>query len=95
MRFDWDPAKARENLRKHAVSFHEAESAFEDDEALVLLDPDHTADEERFILLGMSSTARLLTVMHTYDADSEAIRIISARRASPLERAQYGWLRTR
>lgn len=95
MRFDWDPAKARENLRKHGVSFEEAQSVFSDDQAIVLDDPDHSEDEDRFILLGMSSTLRVLTVVHCYVADDETVRIISARKATRSERTQYGarWMR--
>ena len=52
-RFEWDPRKARENVRKHGVSFEEAVTAFSDDEALLLDDPDHSTDEERFVLLGL------------------------------------------
>ena len=94
-RFEWDPRKARENLRKHGVSFEEAVTAFSDDEALLLDDPDHSTDEERFVLLGLSGTLRLLTVIHCYRVDDEVIRVISARRATRSERVQYGarWMR--
>jgi uncharacterized DUF497 family protein len=90
LRFEWDPRKARENLRKHGVSFEEAVTAFSDDEALLLDDPDHSTDEERFVLLGLSGTLRLLTVIHCYRVDDEVIRVISARRATRSERVQYG-----
>jgi uncharacterized DUF497 family protein len=94
-RFEWDSRKARENLRKHGVSFEEAVTAFSDDEALLLDDPDHSTDEERFVLLGLSGTLRLLTVIHCYRVDDEVIRVISARRATRSERVQYGarWMR--
>ena len=94
-RFEWDPRKARENVRKHGVSFEEAVTAFSDDEALLLDDPDHSTDEERFVLLGLSSALRLLTVIHCYRVDAEVIRVISARRATRSERVQYGarWMR--
>lgn len=94
-RFAWDPRKARENLRKHGVSFEEAVTAFSDEEALLLDDPDHSTDEERFVLLGLSGTLRLLTVVHCYRVDDEVIRVISARRATRSERVQYGarWMR--
>jgi uncharacterized DUF497 family protein len=82
-RFEWDPRKARENLRKHGVSFDEAVTAFSDDEALLLDDLDHSTNEERFVLLGLSGTLRLLTVVHCYRVDDEFIRVISARRATP------------
>lgn len=91
MRFEWDDAKARGNLRKHGVSFDEAQTAFYDDDAILLPDPDHSGQgEERFVLLGLSSTLRVLTVVHCYRTASEVIRIISARRATRSERAQYG-----
>lgn len=95
MRFDWDANKARENLRKHGVSFEEAQTAFSDDQAILLDDPDHSDEEDRFILLGTSSTLRVLTVVHCYLAGDEVVRIISARKATRSERTQYGarWMR--
>ena len=90
MRFDWDDAKARENLRKHGVSFDEARTAFDDERALLLPDPDHSDDEERFVLLGVSATLRVLTVVHCYVEDDEVVRLISARKATRSERTQYG-----
>lgn len=94
-RFEWDPRKSRENLRKHGVSFEEAVTAFSDDEALLLDDPDHSTDEERFVLLGLSGALRLLIVIHCYRVDDEVIRVISARRATRSERVQYDarWMR--
>ena len=94
-RFEWDPRKALENFRKHGVSFEEAVSAFSDDEALLLDDPDHSTEEERFVLLGLSGTLRLLTVVHCNRVDDEVVRVISARRATRSERVQYGarWMR--
>jgi len=94
-RFVWDPRKARENVRKHGVSFEEAETVFSDEEALLLDDPDHSAAEERFVLLGLSASLRVLTVVHCYREADEVIRLISARRATRSERVQYGarWLR--
>jgi len=89
-RFDWDPVKARENLRKHAVSFEEAQTVFDDEQALLLDDPDHSTDEQRFVLLGLSAPLRLLLVVHSYREDDEVIRLISARKATRSERAQYG-----
>lgn len=87
--FTWDPAKARANLRKHGVSFVEAQSAFYDEQARVVDDPDHSDTEDRFILLGLSETARLLVVVHVYREPEGLIRIISARKATPRERAGY------
>ena len=95
MRFDWDPAKARENLRKHGVSFEEARTVFGDDQAILIPDPEHSNEQDRFVLLGLSSTLRVVTVVHCYRPSDEVIRIISARKATRSERAQYGsrWMR--
>lgn len=89
MRFDWDPAKAASNLKKHQVSFEEAKTVFFDDFAVQFFDDEHSQDEERFIMLGMSSTARLLVVCHCERAEGEVIRIISARKATRGEAAFY------
>ncbi|MCX7004291.1 MAG: BrnT family toxin [bacterium] len=89
-RFAWDMAKAVENQRKHAVSFEEATTVFADENARVKHDPDHSREEDRFILLGFSARLRLLIVCHAYREHDEVIRIISARRATPNERKQYG-----
>jgi uncharacterized DUF497 family protein len=87
MKFEWDAIKARSNLRKHGVSFEEASTVFYDTLAATGADPDHSADEDRFVTFGMSSQGRLLVVAHT-DRD-DAIRIISARAATPPERRIY------
>ena len=87
--FTWDQAKARANIRKHGVSFDEAQSVFLDEEARLLDDPDHSEDEDRFILLGMSAAPRLLVVVHAYREIGGVIRIISARKATPRERRAY------
>lgn len=89
MRFDWDPDKARANLKKHAVSFEEARTVFFDDFAIQFFDEPHSIDEERFVLLGLSSNAKLLIVCHCERADGEVIRIISARKATRGEAAFY------
>ena len=89
LRFAWDPAKAAANLRKHGISFEEAESVFSDDEALFLEDPDHSEGEARFILLGLSAHARVLVVVHCYRREPDVIRLISARRATRAEQRQY------
>ena len=89
-RIEWDEAKARTNLRKHGISFEEAETAFLDDFALVLADPDHSLiDEGRMLLIGISATLRLLVVVHCERQGGDIIRLISARRATRSERAQY------
>lgn len=87
--FTWDEAKARSNAKKHGVSFDEAQSAFSDERARVIDDPDHSDDEDRFILLGMSSKPRILIVVYAYRDKESQIRIISARKATPQERALY------
>jgi hypothetical protein len=89
MEFDWDPAKAATNLKKHQVSFEEARTVFFDDFAVQFFDEEHSQDEERFIMLGMSSGARLLVVCHCERAEGDAIRIISARKATRGEAAFY------
>jgi len=88
-RFDWDPAKARENLRKHGISFDEARTVFADDNAILLDDPDHSTDEDRFALLGLSAPLRILVVAHCYREGESVVRLISARKATRSERAQY------
>lgn len=87
MQFEWDAAKARTNMKKHGVSFEEASTVFHDPLAATGLDPDHSGDEQRMITFGFSKTGRLLVVAHT-DREN-AIRIISARMATPSERYIY------
>lgn len=90
IRIEWDDAKGRANLRKHGVEFEEAQTAFSDDFALILPDPDHSSvHEERLILIGMSAALRVLVVVHCERAGGDIIRLISARRATRSERAQY------
>jgi uncharacterized DUF497 family protein len=89
MRFDWDPSKAATNLKKHQVSFDEAKTVFFDDFAVQFFDEEHSDTEERFIMLGMSSNARLLVVCHCERVGGEVIRIISARKATRGESAFY------
>ena len=90
MRFEWDPSKASANLKKHQVSFDEAKSVFFDDFAVQFFDEEHSSDEERFIMLGMSSGARLLVVCHCERGDDdEVVRIISARKATRSEASFY------
>ncbi len=87
MRFGWDPEKARLNLAKHGVSFEEAATAFTDPLSLTTFDPDHSDEEDRFVLVGASRKGRLLVVVHT--DRGEFVRIISARIATKRERRQY------
>ena len=89
LRFEWDTRKSRLNERKHGVSFGEAESVFSDEFALLLDDPEHSAAEERFILLGLSARFRVLVVVHCYRESDEVIRIISARKATRPEQVTY------
>lgn len=89
MRFEWDERKNAINKRKHRVSFAEAESVFSDDHALLIADPDHSEDEDRFIVMGLSATPRVLVVCHCYREDDDVVRIISARRANRLEQRDY------
>lgn len=89
IRFEWDPTKAEANLRKHKVSFEDAQSAFSDERALLIDDPDHSDTEDRFVLLGLSRSLRLLVVVHCYRAEGQSIRIISARKADADERTFY------
>jgi uncharacterized DUF497 family protein len=88
--FSWDDRKDRENQRKHGVSFEEAATAFADENARLMHDPDHSQDEDRFILLGFSAKLRLLVVAHAYRQDETEVRIVSARKAARKERKQYG-----
>ncbi|MGE0313418.1 MAG: BrnT family toxin [Lautropia sp.] len=87
--FEWDPTKAAHNLRKHGVSFEEAVSVFSDERARLIDDPDHSSDEERFILLGLSLSLRVLVVVHCYRESGGMIRLISARRATRVEKRFY------
>jgi uncharacterized DUF497 family protein len=89
LRFAWDPRKAAQNLRKHGVSFSEAETVFSDERALLIDDPDHSEEEDRFLLLGLSSGLRLLVVSHSYRSSDMVIRLISAWKATRTERRQY------
>jgi uncharacterized protein len=94
LRFAWDPRKALANVRKHRVSFEEAQTAFFDEEGLILDDPEHSQVEGRFILLGMSAALRVLSVCHCIRERGSLIRIIGARRAVQAEQGQY-WERLR
>ena len=87
--FEWDERKAKANAKKHGVSFDEAKSVFVDERAKLIDDPDHSEDEDRFVLLGLSSVLRLLLVCHCYRAEGNVIRIISARKASAHEFKSY------
>jgi uncharacterized DUF497 family protein len=87
IKFEWDKRKARQNLRKHRVDFAEASTVFADTLSITIPDPDHSADEERWVTIGLSNRQRLLVVVHI--EEEESIRIISARTAERLERRKY------
>ena len=88
--FVWDLTKAESNLKKHKIPFEEAQTVFSDPNARMIFDPEHSGDEDRFILLGISSGLKLLVVCHCYMEDDMVIRIISARKANKNEQKQYG-----
>jgi hypothetical protein len=87
--FEWDESKNRENKRKHGVAFEEAQTVFLDENAIRFYDPDHSKDEDRFIMLGISFTLRVLVVCHCYRADDTVVHIISARKADKQEEREY------
>lgn len=87
--FEWDPSKDRANQRKHGVSFDEAQSVFLDENAIRFFDPDHSAEEDRFLMLGMSWKLRVLIVCHCHRSKDAVIRIISARKANKRESMDY------
>jgi uncharacterized DUF497 family protein len=89
MRFTWDPAKNEVNINKHGIAFEEAISVFYDDNGLLMPDPDHSQDEDRFVLLGFSRKRGLLVVCHCYREDDTLVRIYSARKADHGEEIQY------
>ena len=90
IRFEWDFEKAEINLKKHKVSFEEAESVFYDPNAILISDPEHSDEEDGFIILGVSNKSKILVVCHCYRVNDEVIRIISARKATTNEKKQYG-----
>jgi uncharacterized DUF497 family protein len=89
IRYEWDPRKSRANKAKHGVSFEEARTAFLDESARIIPDEEHSTEEDRFILLGLSVQLKVLVVCHCYRESDQLIRIISARRASASERRKY------
>lgn len=89
MLFEWDDAKNEINRKKHGISFEEARSVFDDKDALLINDPEHSEEEARFIILGYSLRANLLVVCHCYRDQESVIRIISARKATAKETQQY------
>ena len=87
--FDWDENKNQANIKKYNVSFEEAATVFYDDNALLISDPDHSDEEDRFILLGLSQKTRMLVVCHCYRENDQIIRIFSARKATKQEEQEY------
>jgi hypothetical protein len=90
--FEWDPAKARQNARKHRITFERGATVFLDPNALSLFDEQHSEDEERWITLGLDHTGALLVICHAYHEETEIsarVRLISARRATKNETKQY------
>jgi len=89
IKFDWDSRKAATNEKKHGISFEEARTVFFDENAKLIDDPDHSDDEDRFVLLGLSSSLKVVLVCHCYREQGNVIRIISARKATTHESKQY------
>ena len=89
IQFEWDETKSLINKQKHGVSFEEASSVFSDENGILISDPDHSEDEDRFILLGLSAQLRLLVVCHCFRGEGDVIRIISARKAETHEAKSY------
>jgi len=87
--FEWDEKKNSSNKKKHGVSFEEGQSVFVDENALLIDDPDHSDEEDRFVMLGLSTRLRILAVCHSYRKNQTTIRIFSARKATRLEQKQY------
>ena len=87
--FDWDENKNRINLKKHGITFEEASSVFFDDRAILFDDPEHSINEDRFLLLGISETSKVCIVCHCYRESDTVIRIISARQATRKEEERY------
>lgn len=85
LRFEWDEGKNKRNRSKHGIWFEEAQTVFDDPESRVFLDPEHFDEEDRFLIIGVSSAARILIVVHCYRESDSVIRIISARKATRKE----------
>ena len=94
LRFEWDSVKEKSNIRKHGISFEEARTAFYDENAIQFYDPDHSEEEDRFILLGISFKLRVIVVCHCSRESENVIRLISARKADRGEEQEY-WRRKR
>jgi uncharacterized DUF497 family protein len=89
LRFEWDQKKDSVNVKKHGISFEEARTAFFDENAIQFHDPDHSAEEDRFLLLGLSFKPQVLVVCHCFRESETVVRIISARKADKDEELEY------
>jgi uncharacterized protein len=89
LKFEWDKRKEKSNIKKHNISFEEARTVFFDENAIQFFDPDHSNDEDRFIMLGMSFKLRVIVVCHCFRETDTVIRIISARKADKNEEQEY------
>jgi uncharacterized DUF497 family protein len=89
LRFSWDSRKAAQNLKKHGVSFEDATTVFFDENAKEYFDPDHSADEDRFLMLGFDCRLRLIVVSYCFDREKRQIRIITARKATKKEKDDF------
>ncbi len=89
MKVEWDPNKNELNKKKHGISFEEAQTVFYDEYAILFDDPDHSEEEDRFLILGFTQKERLCIVSHCYRGEDEIIRIISARKATKSETGYY------
>lgn len=87
--FEWDEHKAALNIRKHGVSFEEAQTVFRDENAVEFDDPEHSNEEERFLIMGISFKLRMLVVCHCLREQGDMIRLISARKATQREEREY------
>ena len=87
--FEWDKIKERASIKKHGISFEEARTAFYDENAIQFYDPDHSEDEDRFILLGTSYKLNTLVICHCFSEEETVVRIISARKADKVETQAY------
>ncbi|MGH9428267.1 MAG: BrnT family toxin [Terriglobia bacterium] len=94
LRFKWDDEKEKINIRKHGISFDEARKVFYDEKAIQFFDPDHSEEEDRFILLGISFKLRILVVCHCFRESETVVRLFSARKADRDEEQEY-WRRRR
>lgn len=89
LKFEWDKKKSKSNTNKHGINFEEAQTIFYDEYAIQFYDPEHSEDEDRFILLGTSFKSKTLVVCHCFREEETTIRIISARKADKNEQLAY------